>query len=197
MGEPGARRATYEDYRATPESEWWELVDGRLHRWGDPDGSEGAAVTFPSPAHQRAAGAAYRHLARYAREHGGEAFAAGIGVRLGPDTVVGPDAVLLSADRLGLVGREHIDGAPDLVVEVSSPSTRRHDLLRKRRLYEDAGVLEFWSVDLEAQRVEVYRHGKGGYGTPVLVGRGEVIRAHLPGLEVPVDELLGGADPTH
>jgi Uma2 family endonuclease len=49
-----------------------------------------------------------------------------------------------------------IPARPQLVVEVSSPSTRRHDLVRKRRVYEQAGVPEYWFVDLDAQRIEVY-----------------------------------------
>jgi len=86
---------------------------------------------------------------------------------------------------------------PDLVVEVSSPSTRRHDLVRKRRVYEQSGVPEYWFVDLDAQRIEVYVLGEGDepYPDPRLFGRGRTVTATaLPGVTVEVDEILGPPD---
>jgi len=60
---------------------------------------------------------------------------------------------------------------PDLVVEVSSPTTKRRDLTLKRELYERFGVAEYWFVDIEAERVEAYRLREGRYGPP------EILRA--------------------
>lgn len=81
---------------------------------------------------------------------------------------------------------------PDLVVEVSSPSTRRHDLVRKRRAYEQAGVPEYWFVDNDAQRFECYRRDGDVYAAPVLVARGETVRSNsLDGFAVAVDDILG------
>ena len=84
---------------------------------------------------------------------------------------------------------------PLLVIEVSSPSTRRHDLIRKRRVYEDAGVSEYWFVDTDAQRFECYHLEAGVYPTPALVPRGEVVASTaLAGLTVAVDDILGPED---
>lgn len=81
--------------------------------------------------------------------------------------------------------------APDLVVEVSSPSTRRLDLLRKRRLYERFGVPEYWFVDLDADRVEVYALCGERYGSPDVIERGQTLRATvLDGFEAAVGGLL-------
>jgi len=92
------------------------------------------------------------------------------------------------------VEAKFVRSAPDLVVEVSSPSTRRLELVRKRELYERYAVPEYWYVDLDADRVEVYRLRDGRYGTPALLGSGEVIESpNLPGLSVPVGELLAAS----
>jgi Uma2 family endonuclease len=78
------------------------------------------------------------------------------------------------------------------VVEVSSPSTRRLELSRKKDLYERFGVPEYWCVDLEAERIEIYRLDEGRYGLPELIGRGTRIESDLvPGLSLLVDQILG------
>ncbi len=82
--------------------------------------------------------------------------------------------------------------APDLVVEVSSPSTRRIDVGRKKELYERYRVPEYWFVDLDADRMEVYRLQEGRYGSPALVARGDILSSPLlPGLEASVEAILG------
>jgi Uma2 family endonuclease len=129
-------------------------------------------------------------LVGWADAHGAAAFAA-------PDVYyterdhVTPDAVLVGADTLDVIRDRHIAGPPDLIVEVSSPSTRRYDVITKRALYEAQGFAEYWFVDLEAERVEVYRIADGHYPAPELVGRSAAIEPpHLPGLRVEVDDIL-------
>jgi Uma2 family endonuclease len=80
-------------------------------------------------------------------------------------------------------------------VEVSSASTRKLELSRKKDLYERFGVPEYWYVDLEADRVEVYRLGDGRYDLPMLLGRGDDLKTALaPGLSISVDQILGPAE---
>lgn len=82
-------------------------------------------------------------------------------------------------------------GAPDIAVEVSSPSTRRLDLVRKRALYEREGVAEFCFVDLDAERVELHRREGDRYAGPALIGRdGKVASPRLPGFAVVVERLV-------
>lgn len=89
-----------------------------------------------------------------------------------------------------------VEASPDLVVEISSPSTRRHDLIRKRAVYEREGVPEYWFVDLEHDLVQAYRLDGGRFGEPVVAGRGQRLASPLlPGLEIDVDEVLGEAAP--
>lgn len=107
---------------------------------------------------------------------------------------MGPDLVLVTAERLDRVSDREIEGVPDLVVEVSSPTTYRHDRVHKRRWYEAAGVPEYWFVDLDQSQVEVYRLRGRRYPPPEVLEQGGVIRSHLPGLEVFVDEAVSPGD---
>lgn len=91
------------------------------------------------------------------------------------------------------IGEQYTEGPPDLVVEVSSPSTRRLDLLRKRRLYERFAVPEYWFVDLDADRVEAYRLADQRYGAPTVYEHDDVAEAAvLEGFSVAVAALLAG-----
>jgi Uma2 family endonuclease len=106
---------------------------------------------------------------------------------------VEPDVVFVAPDRVGqLTDERYVDIAPDLVVEVSSPSTRRLDLIKKRALYEREGVPEYWFVDLEAERVDVHRlDATGHYGAPSSAGAGETLTClAAPGLAFPVTTIL-------
>ncbi len=144
------RRLTYDDYARIP-------PDGHRHEI-----IEGEEVMTPAPEvpHQRVSRKLERILDEYAaRTRAGEVFDAPIDVVLTPEDVVQPDLLFVSAERAGIVGRENIRGAPDLVVEITSPSTARIDRERKRALYERAGVREYWIVDPDARTVEVQEFG--------------------------------------
>ena len=141
--------------------------------------------------HQRVIALLSKYLTDWALEHGGEVYAEPDVHCSDRDGVV-PDVVLVSADTEATLAPDVIDRAPDLIVEVSSPSTRGHDLVRKRALYEAHGVAEYWFADLDADRIEVYRLIDGAYPPPTIVERGDAVAPpHLPGLRVTVDEALG------
>ncbi len=105
------------------------------------------------------------------------------------------DVVYVRPENAGKLEKALIRSAPDLVVEVSSPSTRRLDLVRKRELYERFGVPEYWYVDLDADRVEIYLLSEGRDRQPVLLERGGVLgSAQVEGLSIEVDALLGSPE---
>ena len=131
------------------------------------------------------------YLTEWALQHGGKVFAEPDVYFSDRDGVV-PDVVLVTAATASLLGLDVVDHPAELIVEVSSPSTRGYDLVRKRALYESHGVAEYWFVDLDADRIEVYRLVDGGYPPPTVVERGGVVAPpHLPGLVVAVDDVLG------
>jgi Uma2 family endonuclease len=175
---------TYRDLEAFPDDNLRrELIDGEL-------------VVTPAPAtrHQGVVVALVFALETYRRQRGGRVYPAPTDVYFSDVNVVEPDVLYVKAENVERVEARFVRSAPDLVVEVSSPSTRRLELVRKRELYERYAVPEYWYVDLDADRVEVYRLRDGRYGTPALLGSGEVIESpNLPGLSVPVGELLAAS----
>jgi Uma2 family endonuclease len=183
--EPKARY-TYEDLAGFPEDNLRrEIIDGEL-------------IVTPAPGgrHQDAVRELTISLGLWSREHGGKVYPAPRDVFFTDSDVVEPDVVFVGPDHLERVEERFVRGAPDVAVEVSSPSTRRLELHRKRDLYEKGGVTEYWYVDLDSDRVEVYRLRGGAYGSPVLLRRGEIIESPLlPGLAIPVEEILGPPDP--
>jgi len=152
-------------------------------------------VNEPIIRHQRVAQFLFRRLADWvdASANRGEA-------GLGSDWVVGerdvfaPDVWWLRESRRPGRDAPRIHGAPDLVVEVRSPSTWRYDVGPKRGTYERSGVLELWLVDLEADSVIVNRRSAPdapGFDVLLELGTGEVVTSALfPGLEISVDELF-------
>jgi Uma2 family endonuclease len=83
--------------------------------------------------------------------------------------VVEPDLVYVSNARAAeVLTAAHVRGAPDLVVEIGSPSTRKRDETIKRRLYEGSGVAEYWAVDPDLDEIRVYRLTDGRFARRVL-----------------------------
>ena len=184
MSVPTATGLSYDDLAELPQDDHLrrELIDGELY-------------VSPSPIvrHQRAVARIAATLLAHADRHGGLVLPAPIDVVFAEDTAVQPDVVYLSAERADQLEEERIVGVvPDLLVEVSSPATRRLDLIKKRNLYEREGVGEYWFVDLEADQVDVHRlEDAGWYGQPRSLGEGDTLTClAAPGFELPVAEAL-------
>jgi Uma2 family endonuclease len=175
----GARKLTHADYLLFPD-------DGRRHELID-----GEHFVTPSPRspHQRAVENLFLLIGPYVREHRlGRLALSPFDVIFSDYDVVEPDLIFVHAERLGII-EDWVRGVPDLVIEILSPTGRRHDEVRKRALYERFGVEEYWVVDLDAETVKVYRLEDERYGRPRLftVREGDVLESPVfPGLEVPV-----------
>ncbi|CAN5153750.1 MAG: Uma2 family endonuclease [Euzebyales bacterium] len=174
------------------------LVYADLERFGEDNvrreliGGELIVSPSPRPRHQEVADELTWHLRSYCKRRGGRANSAPLDVVFTDADVLQPDVLVLTAEHLDRIGPTHITAAPDIVVEVSSPSTRHHDLVRKRAVFERYGVPEYWFVDLEADGIAVYRHDGDRYGQPTLLGRTDSLTTPLlPGFTAGVDELLG------
>lgn len=172
----GTTGLTYDDWLDLPEPSdagvRYELLDGEL-------------LVSPTPRirHQDSVLALVMALHGHLAPRGGKALPAPVAVVLSEATVLEPDVVAVTAARMDGFDEMRYVGAPDLVIEVSSPSSRRTDVLRKRRAYEQAGVPEFWFVDLDADQVHRYVLGQdGAYGPPtVVLDDGELVSAALAG----------------
>lgn len=181
MSTPVATGLSYDDLLAFPDDHLRrEIIDGELF-----------VTAAPDLRHQHAVAVLTARFLAYVDEHGGAVFPAPTDVFFAEDTVVEPDVVVVRGDHLDRLEERFVRAAPDVVVEVASPTTRRLDLIRKRALYEREGVPEYWFVDLEADRVDVHRLHEDRYGDPDTYGRGETVAcAVLPTFTLTVDEVL-------
>jgi len=147
-------RLTYEDFLRFPD-------DGRRHELID---GEHYVTPSPNTRHQRLVvrltAALTTHLAAYPDR--GEVFVAPFDVVFGHFDVVEPDLLFIAADQHEIVTEKHVRGAPALVVEVLSAGTRRADEKTKYRLFDRAGVREYWLIDPELDLVKVFRRDATG-----------------------------------
>jgi Uma2 family endonuclease len=178
---PEKETYTHADYARLPEGAPYELIGGDL-----------VMAPAPTPDHQRIIGRLFRLFSGFVEEQAlGEVFVSPIDVHLSEHDTPQPDLVFVATERAEIVGAQHIEGAPDLVAEVLSPSTGYYDLRGKKRLYEHAGVKEYWIVDPVEGSVEVYENGPDGF---VLADRAEgedvVASASLEGLRVELSALF-------
>ena len=107
--------------------------------------------------------------------------------------MVEPDLLFVSAERADRVTAKEVRGAPDLVVEILSDSTRRTDAGEKLRLYERSGVREYWIVDPVGDAVRAFRRGAAGFGEPdelTAENRDILTTSLLPGLAIPLARLF-------
>jgi len=175
----------YEDLQAFPEGDGkrYEIIDGDL-----------LVTPAPHSKHQLVLGNLYWWLRSYLEKNPvGKVLFAPADVVLSEVNVVEPDLLFLSNARRERLTRRNIQGAPDLVVEVLSESTRRTDEVRKRKLYESADVLEYWIVDPELETVKVYRKAGDRFGRAeeLSADAGDTITTPLlPGLALPVGKLF-------
>jgi Uma2 family endonuclease len=157
----------------------YEVIDGQLY-----------VTPAPSWQHQYGSTNLVGYLNPYLRQRGiGKVVTAPIGVKLDDENGVQPDLVYVSNERAHIIVERGVEGAPDLVVEVLSPSTQARDRGVKLRRYAAAGVLHYWILDPVARALEERVLGPDGYELVGVFGPGSVFRPRLfPGLEIPIDD---------
>ena len=181
---PGLK-LTYDDFVLFPD-------DGKRHELID-----GEHYVTPSPnlKHQKVSGHLYLLIGGWLEDHPiGQIYYAPFDVVFSSHDVVEPDLLYLSNARLAdVLTPANVKGAPDLVIEIGSPGTRKRDETLKRRLYERSGVSEYWIVDPELDVVRVYLREGEGFGRATELSReaGDVLTtALLPGLELPLARIF-------
>lgn len=173
---------TYEDYSLLPNDGWrYEVIKGVLYM-----------APAPNTNHQHAIGQIEYELFHHVKRNDlGRVYLSPIDVILpGLASPVQPDILFIAKERLPIITKQTIDGAPDLVIEVLSPATLIHDRRIKYKLYEEAGVKEYWIVDVDQSMIEVFALTNGIYTASGRYGSGETaFSSLLDGFSVAVDSI--------
>jgi len=186
------RTWTYADYCGWPDDERWELIDGVAY----------AMVPAPMRLHQEIVSDLHYLLRRQLEGRPCHVYPSPFDVRLPErgeaddliDTVVQPDISVFGSE-------EHLDakgarGAPDLVIEVLSPSTSARDMIIKRALYERHGVSEYWIVDGESRTQYRFVMEQGRFREPDVLSYGDRLEVRvLEGVVIEMDSLFSAPPP--
>ncbi|MFA7240647.1 MAG: Uma2 family endonuclease [Sulfuricellaceae bacterium] len=184
---------TVDDYMSWTDDEFrCELIDGVIY-----DMSAAPVVT-----HQEVVAALHVELAVFLRERHKQGGGGGgppclvlespVDVILTRNTVVQPDLIVL-CNRAKIINGKNIQGAPDLVVEILSPSTAAKDKREKHRVYERAGVPQYLIVDPHEQYAELYTLGEEGrYAAPAVLAAEDLLElAVAPGMGLTLEAIFG------
>lgn len=153
-------------------------------------------TSSPTTRHQQLVSRLWFEIESYLRANPktAQVFGVPLDVVLSPYDMVVPDLILIADDQSDILTDKNVQGAPALVVEVLSPSTRKRDIGIKRQLFDRAGVREYWIVDGETNRIEVHRRNEAGklaLTGELKAGGGDVLTTPiLPGLELPLIPLF-------
>ena len=174
-------KLTYEDYLQTPDDARCELIDGEL-------------IMAPAPRtiHQKTVLKLANRLDTFVERHDlGEVYIAPTDVVLSDTDVVQPDLLFVSKDRAHIITDDNIQGAPDIVIEILSPSTAERDKTVKRDLYAKHGVKEYWQVSPDERSVTVLLLGDEGYEVVAVYREGQTLTSPtLAGFSLDVSEIF-------
>ncbi|MEJ7619506.1 MAG: Uma2 family endonuclease [Aquificaceae bacterium] len=173
-------KKTVADYEALPEGSPYQLIEGEL-------------VMSPAPGfeHFRSQRNILLRLFRLILEAGkGEVIYAPVDLYLDEENVYQPDIMVVLKGSKAKITSKGVYGAPDVVVEVLSPSTAYYDLRVKKKVYERAGVREYWIVDPMERSLEIYTNSDEGFKlTSMAVERGKVVSKVLD-IDLDLEEVF-------
>ncbi len=171
---------TYQDYAKLPEGAPYQLIGGNL-----------VMTAAPSTYHQIISASLMLTLSNFVHEQQlGVVLYAPIDVYFEETETYQPDIIFISRERLNMIEEERIKGAPDLVVEILSPTTAYYDLKKKFKVYEKHGVEEYWVVDPGDRSIAVYENREGKLALVQEVTRkGKVQSKVLSGFELEVETI--------
>jgi len=182
---PPRVKLTYEDFLQFPDDgKRHELIDGQHY-----------VTPSPNTKHQVVSGNLHFLIRAWLEQHPiGRIFYAPFDIVFTQFDVVEPDLLYMSDERAAtILTSKHVTGAPELVIEIGSPATRKRDETIKRRLYERCGVVEYWLVDPDLDVIRVYRSDDGPFGRPLELSAeaGDVLTTPvLPGLAIPLARVF-------
>jgi Uma2 family endonuclease len=175
-------RTSFADLEQMPDDgRRYELYDGEI-----------VVVPTPLPRHQDVVFRIARTLDAYAQNHGGKMFVAPLDIVFSEYNVLQPDVLFFQAARVNLIDLDKVTRhAPDLAVEVLSPSTRKRDRGRKMEIYLRYGVKEYWVVDAANRSIDRYELTGDGYALVQSASVGDTLRSRLlPEWKIPTSSLF-------
>jgi Uma2 family endonuclease len=175
-------RYTYADYLEWEGPQRYQLFNG-----------EAFQMASPSVIHQGILMELSIQFGSWLRGKPCQVFASPLDVRLFPkednsdDTVLQPD-LLVVCDKNKIV-KGSVNGAPDLIIEIMSPSNTRRELFLKFQYYLEAGVREYWVIEPEEKKVQVHIYERGRYISAIYKDSARISVSVLPGLEIALDDI--------
>ncbi|HUO85300.1 MAG TPA: Uma2 family endonuclease [Thermoanaerobaculia bacterium] len=184
MTTESSTKLTYDDFLLLPD-------DGRRHEIID-----GEHYVTPSPItkHQIISRNLEYLIFDFFQENPlGHIFHAPYDVVFSNTDIVEPDIIYVSRERVEIITEKNIQGAPDLLVEILSESTRKTDEIVKRKLYERFGVKEYWVIDPVLDSIKIYRRSAGSFErvAELTLEIGDTLTtALLPGFAAPLARIF-------
>jgi Uma2 family endonuclease len=172
---------TGKDYDLLPEGAPYQLIGGKL-----------IMTPAPVPNHQKISRNLEFIILKWLKQNDfGEIYDSPIDVELNETTIVQPDLLIIKKERLDIIKEKRIVGAPDVVIEILSSENAYYDLRKKFKIYENAGIPEYWIVDPEIKSIEIYKNENGRYKLIKEVEKEGAIESEvLNGLSVDLTEVF-------
>ena len=134
------------DYKLLPEGAPYQLIEGEL-----------IMTPAPKPLHQIISANIFEKIRSFSKgKNAGIVLYSPVDVYLGESNACQPDIVFIGKEKMGIIKEDGIYGAPDMIIEILSPSTAYYDIKKKYKIYERYGVREYWIVDPEMKGIEVF-----------------------------------------
>ncbi|MBF0407676.1 MAG: Uma2 family endonuclease [Candidatus Riflebacteria bacterium] len=179
---------TYSDYLQWDDDKRWELIDGEAY----------CMTPSPTYSHQTMLGRLFRLFSNFLEGKKCTVVMAPLDVRFpkngksdrNTDTVLQPDLMVVCDEKK--IDEHGIKGAPDLVVEITSPSTASRDNIKKKAVYEKHGVKEYWIVDSANKLVTIYKLGEDSlFNKPEIYSSKDRVKVGLfPDLEINLKDVF-------
>ncbi|HZC59858.1 MAG TPA: Uma2 family endonuclease [Chthoniobacterales bacterium] len=173
---------TIENYKLLPETgPRYQLIQGDLYM-----------APAPNRFHQEISRNLQFELHSYLKCNPiGKLFDAPFDVYLDAINVFQPDIIIVLNERLGILTEQGAEGAPELVIEILSPKTRRLDLLNKKQEYARAGVKELWIIDPESRAITIHQFASDGVEKIRDVDEEDTLSTDLlPGFDLAVETIF-------
>ena len=177
------KRLTYSDYvqLTPPDSGQYQLIQGEL-----------VTMTSPNTRHQSIILNISYHLQSFLHKNGlGKLFLSPMDVVMGEGEVYQPDILFILESNQKIIEDTKINGIPDMIVEVLSPSNAYYDLVVKKKIYEQCGVKEYWIVDPLQNTLDLYVLHNNKFEHKIQIEKkGKIPSEIFPGLDLDLETIL-------